>query len=76
MNRKEKYGWSCGYEKIYGSYHADNERCLCKGKTMFKSKEDAILASLDHSHNDSVFVYSTKTGYIGLSKGLLFNLKR
>jgi len=22
MTKKEQFGWSCGYERIYGSYHA------------------------------------------------------
>lgn len=73
MNRKEKYGWACGHEKIYGSFHGDNERCLCRGTKMFGSKEDAIRASLRHRHPDSVYIYSSKKGYIGLSHGLYFN---
>lgn len=73
-SKKEKFGWRCGYERIYGSFHVDNERCDCKGHKLFESKEDAIRSSLNHSHSDSVYVYSNKTGYVGCSRGLLFNI--
>lgn len=76
MNKKEKYGWACGYEKIYGSYHADNERCGCRGKKMFDIKENAVRASLKHNHADSVYIFSSKKGYIGLSRGLQFNITK
>ena len=75
MKNTEKYGWACGYEKIYGSFHADNERCNCKSKQLFETKESAINASMRHTHADSVYVFSNKKGYIGLSSGLRFNVR-
>jgi len=74
-SKKEKFGWRCGYERIYGSFHADNERCDCKSEKFFDNKNDAIRDSLkNHEHKDSVYVFSTCTGYVGLSKGLQFNI--
>jgi hypothetical protein len=73
--KKEKYGWACGYEKIYGSFHDDNERCTCKSRKLFDTKEDAIRASMKHVHSDSVYVYSANKGYVGLSVGLAFYTK-
>lgn len=71
---KEKFEWSCGYERIYGSYHADNERCNCRSKKLYDSKEDAARAGLRHkAHPNSVGIVSSKTGYVGLAVGINFN---
>lgn len=73
-SKKEKFGWRCGYEKIYGSFHADNERCTSVCRKEYDTIEDAIESSLHHKqHRSSVYVYSTKSGYIGLAEGLNFN---
>jgi collagenase-like PrtC family protease len=73
-SKKEKFGWRCGYEKIYGGFHADNERCTSACRKKYDSLDDAIRAALQHkTHRSSVYVYSTKTGYIGLAEGLNFN---
>jgi hypothetical protein len=74
MKQKEKFQWSCGYEKIYGNFHADNERCRHHSKKLFDTKEDAARAGLRHKeHLDSVFVHSTISGYVGLAVGITFN---
>lgn len=70
---KETYGWKCGYEKVYGSFHGDNERCTCSSSKMYESMNDAVTAALRHTHRHSVYVYSSKRGYIGLAEGLNFN---
>jgi hypothetical protein len=71
---KETFGWKCGHEKIYGSFHADNERCEVGCRKTFANINDAIRAGLNHKHHfDSVYIYSSKTGYIGLAEGLNFN---
>lgn len=72
-NKTEKYGWACGYERIYGSYHADNERCICKSKKQFDSIIDAARAGMQHHHPGSTYVFSHKKGYVGLCEGLNFN---
>ena len=73
--KHEKFGWSCGYERIYGNFHADNERCVCRSKKMYDTKEDAARAGLRYHkvHSDDVAVYSDTTGYIGLATGINFN---
>lgn len=71
--KTEKYSWACGYERIYGSYHADNERCNCKSNKQFNSIVEAAKAGLEHYHRGSTYVYSEKKGYVGLSEGLYFN---
>lgn len=71
---KETFGWKCGYEKSYGNFHADNERCASECRETFTTIGDAIRAGLSHKeHRDSVYIYSSKTGYIGLAEGLNFN---
>ena len=70
---KKQYGWRCGYEKVYGSFHGDNERCTCSSSKMYESMNDAVTAALRHTHRHSVYVYSSKRGYIGLAEGLNFN---
>jgi hypothetical protein len=73
ITKKEQFGWSCGYERIYGSYHADNERCMCNSDKMFDTILEAARAGLEHKHKDSTYVFSTKKGYVGLANGLYFN---
>jgi hypothetical protein len=74
MKQKEQFGWSCGYRRSYGNFHADNECCTCHSTKLYDTKEDAARAGLRHKlHPDSVYVYSTKTGYIGLAVGINFN---
>ena len=73
-NVKETFGWECGHEKIYGSFHVDNERCVAECRKMYDNINDAIRAGMNHKHHsDSVYIYSSKTGYIGLAVGLNFN---
>lgn len=73
-SNKETFGWRCGHEKIYGSFHGDNERCTSHGRKMFVDVNDAIRAGLNHKqHRGSVYIYSSKKGYIGLAEGLNFN---
>lgn len=70
---KEQYGWRCGYERIYGNFHADNERCNCSSEKMYTSIDDALTDALQHTHRNSVYIYSSTRGYIGLAEGLNFN---
>jgi hypothetical protein len=73
-NVKETFGWKCGHEKIYGSFHVDNERCVAECRKMYDNINDAIRDGMNHKHHsDSVYIYSSKTGYIGLAVGLNFN---
>jgi len=72
-NKKEQFGWACGYERIYGGYHADNERCICSSKNTFESVQDAARAAIKHRHTNSTYIYSNKKGYVGLAVGLHFN---
>lgn len=73
-SKKEKFGWRCGYNKIYGSFHADNERCSSACRKEYDKLDDAVRAALQHkTHRCSVYVYSNKTGYIGLAERLNFN---
>jgi len=77
-NKKHKkgYGWRCGFEKIYGSFHADNERCYARSRKSFNSPEDAARAGLSthscHSKNVYVFHHGRK-GYIGNAVGINFH---
>lgn len=74
MKKKEEFGWSCGYERIHGNYHPDNERCMCKSSKLYATKEEAARAGLRHkAHPHSVGVWSTIKGYIGLAVGINFN---
>lgn len=74
MKSKEQFGWSCGYERIYGNSLPDNERCRCHSSKLYDNKEEAARAGLRHkAHPESVCVYSTKSGYIGLAVGINFN---
>lgn len=69
MNAKEKFIWKCGYSHI-----RPDEKCECQSKREYGTKEEAARAGLQHKpHPNSVGVYSTKTGYIGLAVGLNFN---
>ena len=34
---------------------------------------DAVTAALRHTHRNSVYIYSSTQGYIGLAEGLNFN---
>ena len=70
---KKQYGWRCGYEKVYGSFHGDNERCTCSSSKMYESMNDAVTAALRHTHRNSVYIYSSTQGDIGLAEGLNFN---
>lgn len=78
MKNIEKFGWICGYEHINGSFHADHERCTAHSIKLYDRKEDAASAALKYhkKHSDSVAVYSTTKGYIGLAVGLNFNTYR
>lgn len=77
MKRKEKFKWVCGYERIHGSFHPDNERCICHSKKLYDTKEEAARAGLRHNaHPHSVGVYSTITGYVGLAVGINFNSEK
>ncbi len=63
--KKETFGWRCGYGKIYGSFHADNERCGKRCRKEFSTLDDAIKAGKRHTeHSDHIYVYSNKTGFI------------
>lgn len=63
--KKETFGWRCGYEKIYGSFHGDNERCGKGCRKKFDTLDAAIKAGTRHTvHSGHVYVYSNKTGYI------------
>jgi hypothetical protein len=74
MKQKEQFGWSCGYERIHGNFHPDNERCRCQSTKLYATKEEAARAGLRHKpHPDSVGVYSTIKGYVGLATGINFN---
>ena len=70
--KKNTYRWACGYEKVYGNFHADNERCLCRSKKGFDTILEAAREAMKHNHSCSTYVYSDK-GYIGLASGLYFN---
>jgi len=73
-SKHETFGWKCGYEKIYGNSHADNERCTSECRKMYDNINDAIRSGLNHKHHrESVYIYSSKNGYIGLAEGLNFN---
>lgn len=76
--RKEKFGWSCQWARIYGSFHADNERCSAHCRKEFDSKEDAARAALNAhpQHRKDLCVWSTKTGYIGLAEGINFHITK
>ena len=75
---KKGFGWTCGYEKCYGSFHPDNERCNAHSKKHFNTKEDAARAALnahsEHSRDLNVFSYSK--GYVGMAEGINFHITK
>ena len=72
---KKGFGWTCGYEKCYGNYHPDNERCSARSRKHFDTQEDAARAALNAhgTHARDLCVYSHKNGYVGTAVGLNFH---
>jgi hypothetical protein len=73
MTQIEQFGWTCGYEQIYGNYQVGNDRCNCKSVKTFDLLQDAVKDAINHCHTNYTYIHSDKRGYVGLAVGLNFH---
>ena len=70
----EQFKWACGHSELReGKIHYCNSKSNVEYNNVIDASRNAIK---NHKcHCDSVYVYSTIKGYIGLAQGLMFNNK-